>query len=269
MRHIVRCKLLLTMMVSVMTSPSWAASGDPSWNYKNQSWALIKDSSSTQPVPLNYPYGTCGIGSNQAPVNITGSASTARLNRPNPRYIPGTPIFYNTGYSVQVNTEEGYLGSVAIGNDVYPLIQFHFHSPSEHTFDGKHFDAELHFVNIREDGKAAVMTSLISVGAYNAEFQKVLDNVPSTSGQKNSTSGVRLNPNLLLPKNRRQFFTYAGSLTTPPCAEGVNFYIFSQPITISSDQLAGLKRLYDNNNRETQPLNGRVLTSTKTGGMGQ
>jgi carbonic anhydrase len=73
----------------------------------------------------------------------------------------------------------------------------------------------------------------------------------------------------LLPTNRRQFFTYAGSLTTPPCAEGINFYIFAKPITISSDQLAGLKRLYDNNNRMTQPLNGRVLTSTKTGGMGQ
>ncbi|NDG88332.1 MAG: hypothetical protein EBY15_10370 [Gammaproteobacteria bacterium] len=90
-----------------------------------------------------------------------------------------------------------------------------------------------------------------------------------TAGQKNSTSGVRLNPNLLLPKNRRQFFTYAGSLTTPPCAEGVNFYIFTQPITISSDQLAALKKLYDNNNRNTQPLNGRVLTSAKTGGMGR
>jgi len=269
MRHIVRAKLLLTTMLTVMISPSWAASGDPSWGYKNQSWAEIKDTLSTQPVPLNYPYGTCGVGSHQAPVDIQGSASTARLNRPNPRYIPGLPTFYNTGYSVQVNTEEGYLGSVAIGNDVFSLIQFHFHAPSEHTFNGRHYDAELHFVNIREDGKAAVMTSMIMVGAANAEFQKILDNVPTAAGQKNSTSGVRLNPNLLLPTNRRQFFTYAGSLTTPPCAEGINFYIFAKPITISSDQLAGLKRLYDNNNRMTQPLNGRVLTSTKTGGMGQ
>ncbi len=268
MRHIVRAKLLLTTMVTVMISPSWAAPGSPSWDYKNQSWGQIKDSSSTNPLPLNYPYATCGIGQNQAPVNITGTAATARLNRPTPRYVPSTPTFYNTGYAVQVNMEEGYAGSVAVGNDVFPLIQFHFHTPSEHTINGVAYAAELHFVNIRDDGKAAVMTSLIDVGAYNAEFQKVLDNVPK-SGEKNATSGVRLNPNLLLPTNRRQFFTYAGSLTTPPCSEGINFYVFSQPITISSDQLAALKNIYNNNNRVLQPLNDRIVTSAKKGGMGQ
>ncbi len=268
MRHIVRAKLLVTTMLTVMISPSWAASDSgPSWDYKNQSWAQIKDSS-TKPVPLNYPYATCGIGSSQSPVNITGTAATGRLNRPTPRYIPGTPLFLNKDHAVQVNTEEGYLGSVAIGNDVYPLIQFHFHAPSEHTINGKPYDAELHFVNIRRDGKAAVMTSLISVGAFNAEFQKILDNTPIVDGQTNAP-GVRLNPNLLLPTNRRQFFTYAGSLTTPPCSEGINFYIFSQPITISAEQLAALKNLDNNNNRAIQPLNGRVVTSSKAGAMGQ
>jgi carbonic anhydrase len=249
-------------LLAIASQPILADSGNPSWGYTNQNWALIKDTT-TNPTPLNYPYSTCGVGDSQAPVNITGAAVTLKQNSVTARYPNGTPTFYNTGYAVQVNAEDGYMGHVSIGNDQYPLVQFHFHAPSEHTINGASYDAELHFVNIMANGKAAVLTSLISVGAYNAEFQKVLDNVPRTSGAKNSTSGVKLNPMGLLPSNRREFFTYGGSLTTPPCAEGINFYVFKQPITISSDQLAALKAIYSGNNRKTQDLNGRVISSKR------
>jgi type IX secretion system PorP/SprF family membrane protein len=77
------------------------------------------------------------------------------------------------------------------------------------------------------------------------------------------SSGVKLNPMGLIPTNRREFFTYAGSLTTPPCSEGINFYIFKQPITISADQLAALKAIYSGNNRTPQDLNGRVISSKR------
>jgi carbonic anhydrase len=239
-----------------------AASGDPSWGYTDQDWAMIKDTTSN-PTPLNYPYSTCGVGDKQAPVNITGAAITPRQSSVTARYPIAKPIFYNTGYAIQVNSQDSYPGYVVIGNDQYPLIQFHFHAPSEHTINGVSYDAELHFVNINPNGKAAVLTSLINVGAYNAEFQKVLDNVPTTGGAENSSSGVKLNPMGLLPTNRREFFTYAGSLTTPPCSEGINFYIFKQPITISADQLAALKAIYSGNNRTPQDLNGRVISSKR------
>lgn len=249
-------------LLAIASQPILADSGNPSWGYTNQNWAQIKDTT-TNPTPLNYPYSTCGVGDNQAPVNITGAAITPRQSTVTARYPIAKPTFYNTGYAVQVNSEDSYPGYVVIGNDQYPLVQFHFHAPSEHTINGVSYDAELHFVNVNPNGKAAVLTSLISVGAYSSEFQKVLDNVPTTGGAENSTSGVKLNPMGLLPSNRRAFFTYAGSLTTPPCSEGINFYVFKQPITISADQLAALKAIYAGNNRQTQDLNGRVVSSKR------
>ena len=254
--------LILPPLVCALLAPAglMASSDGPSWDYSQQAtWAELNDGSG-EPPPLSYPYATCGIGDNQAPVNLSAKTVTVRLNRVRPQYSVEKPVFYNSGHAVQVNAPDDYTGSVAIGQDSYPLIQFHFHTPSEHTVDGKVYDAELHFVNIRADGKAAVVTSLIKTGAHNAEFQKILDHMPTTAGEKNSTSGVRVNPRKLLPDNLSRFYTYAGSLTTPPCSEGVNFFVFAQPIHISSEQLTALKGFYNNNNRALQPLNSRTIS---------
>ncbi|MFN5745654.1 MAG: carbonic anhydrase [Methylococcaceae bacterium] len=251
------CALTVCLSAAAQVSAS-----DPHWDYTEQSgWAYLQDGSSN-PAPINYPYAACGIGKSQAPVALTGNPPTRRLNRIKLNYGVGYPIFYNNGHVAQVNSSDSYSGTVSVGNDVYPLIQFHMHSPSEHTVNGRAYEAEIHFVNIRDDGKAVVLTSLVTTGKYNAEFQKVLDNMPITANTKNETGGVTFNPARLLPKNLLQFYTYAGSLTTPPCREGINFYVFAQPITISADQLTALKNIYNNNNREVQPLNGRVVTTT-------
>jgi carbonic anhydrase len=98
----------------------------------------------------------------------------------------------------------------------------------------------------------------ISVGAENAVFQLILDNIPSTGPTHNGNTGIHLNPSLFLPRHRSNFITYAGSLTTPPCSEGVNWYVILNPITLSSAQFAKLQGIYDNNRRDVQALNGRA-----------
>jgi carbonic anhydrase len=128
------------------------------------------------------------------------------------------------------------------------------------------------FSAIREDGKMAVLGVLLEEGEANPAFQTILDKVSHNSGVLNSDTGIVINPKSLLPDDLSHFDTYAGSLTTPPCSEGVNWFVFAEPVTISSDQLEQLKGffpdLYDGsldgytngNARFTQDLNGRVVT---------
>lgn len=233
---------------------------DYSWDYPEQDlWPQIMDTS-TNPVPLNYPYGTCGLGKHQSPVEITGTARTRPTNTVRPRYTVDEPVFYNTGHSVAVEASPNYKGFVAIGNDRYTLDHYHFHSPSEHVLNQRTYEAEVHFVNLNRNGKAVVLAVFFTLGAPNRSFQDMLDNMPVIPKTKHEGTGVRINPMAFLPRNTNSYFTYAGSLTTPPCNEGINFYVFPQAITISSAQLASLKALYNNNVRHLQPLNGRVVT---------
>lgn len=219
-----------------------------------------------------YPYAECALGLHQSPVNLEGEKNAKKSNTLEVHYADDTPDFFNSGHAVQVNSSDNYKGRLTIGNDLYPLIQYHFHAPSEHQIGVKTFPAELHLVHIREDGKIAVLGVLLEEGEANPAFQTILDKVSHHSGVLNSDTGIVINPKSLLPDDLSHFDTYAGSLTTPPCSEGVNWFVFAEPVTISSDQLEQLKGffpdLYDGsldgytngNARFTQDLNGRVVT---------
>ncbi len=234
----------------------------PEWNHQGQAtWGALDDSSQTT-VPLMYPYAECSIGSHQSPVDLS-STQLERLS--NPLKIEyrhdTTPDFFNSGHAAQVNLSSGNLSRLMIGNEAYPLIQFHFHTPSEHVLGSKTFPAELHFVHIRADGKIAVLGILLDDQAdiANPEFQKILDNMPITAATHNQDSGIQLNPRLFLPEHKRHVWSYAGSLTTPPCSEGVSWYILSEPVMVAKSQITQLQSLYDENHRLPQALNGRVV----------
>jgi carbonic anhydrase len=181
-------------------------------------------------------------------------------------YDTDTPIFYNNGHTIQVNTSLDYSGGLKIGEESIPLIQLHFHEPSEHVINGHHFPAELHFVHINEDGRIAVLAVAIETGTENPAFQTILDNTSVQGGEQNADSGVQFNPAALLPQqdhDNLEYFTLAGSLTTPPCSEGVQWYLLTDPITISEVQLEQFKSFYTNNARLAQDLNGRAILSNK------
>lgn len=244
-----------------------AFSAPPHWHHDEQpTWWAVEDTS--QDVPLKYPYAECGVGKHQSPVDLAAASinNAKTLNRLQALYDTDTPTFFNSGHGVQVNTSLEYTGVLKIGEESYPLIQFHFHEPSEHVVGDKKFSAELHFVHINDDGRIIVLATAIDIGDENAIFQTILDNTPHQEGEKNSNSGIQINPASLLPAldhKNLDFYTLAGSLTTPPCSEGVQWYLLPKIITISAAQLEQLKGFYTDNARSPQDLNGRSVLSTK------
>ncbi|MBX3616087.1 carbonic anhydrase [Nitrosomonas sp.] len=257
---------LIAMMVTCYASTIVAA---PPWNHDEQDhWGAIEDSSQTV-IPLNYPFAECSIGAHQSPVDFAEAKidNTRKLNNLEIWYdVDSKPVFFNTGHAIQVNTSSGYKGELKIGEESFPLVQFHFHEPSEHAVGGEKFPAELHFVHVGQDGRLIVLGVAINLGAENATMQTILNNMPTTEGGQNPDTGIAIDPTTLLPSLRHQKFDYvslAGSLTTPPCSEGVQWYLMLDPITISAAQLDQMKGFYSNNVRKTQNLNGRTVSSTK------
>lgn len=248
----------LVLVFTLNMATSFAA---PHWTHHEQSeWGAIEDTHQTV-VPLMYPFAECSIGKHQSPIDLAAETNAARLNILRIRYDADTPVFYNSGHGVQVNTSLDYNGRLKIGKLTYPLIQFHFHEPSEHVIHGQTFPAELHFVHVRDDGKLAVLGVLIETGKENPTFQTILNNMPYEEGKKNQNTGISINPKSLLPRNTRDYYAVAGSLTTPPCSEGVEWYVLAEPIVISEQQLEQLKSFYSENARMPQDLNGRVVST--------
>ncbi len=263
-----KTKILKNLAFVIFTGyASIAFSASPHWNHEEQAiWWAVEDTS--QVLPMKYPYAECGVGKHQSPVDLAEAtiSNAKKLNRLQALYLADTPVFFNSGHGVQVNTSDNYTGALKVGEESFPLIQFHFHEPSEHVVGDKKFPAELHFVHINEDGRIAVLATAVDIGNENAVFQTILDNMPHEEGGQNSSADIQLNPAQLLPELDREnldYYTVAGSLTTPPCSEGVQWYLLPQVITISASQLEQLKGFYSNNARFSQDLNGRAILSTQ------
>jgi carbonic anhydrase len=258
---LIKIVLISTVFVFMLQGNLMAA---PHWTHEEQAtWGAIEDTSQTV-VPLNYPYAECSIGKHQSPIDLAAAQinDARRLNDLEIWYDVDTPVFFNSGHGVQVNTSIDYPGELKIGEESFPLIQFHFHEPSEHVIGNTKFPAELHFVHVGEEGRLVVLAVAVNIGAENTTFQTILDNTPREAEGQNTTSGLQINPNSLLPPlkhNKIDYYTLAGSLTTPPCSEGVQWYLLPEAITISSAQLDQLKAFYTNNARSPQGLNGRVV----------
>ncbi|BBL34576.1 carbonic anhydrase [Nitrosomonas stercoris] len=260
-------KMLINLASIVFAgSVTVAVSAPPDWSYEEEPyWGALEDA--TQPVPLSYPYAECNLGKHQSPVDLADEkiVKSRSLNRLAVQYGTDMPSFINTGHAIQVNISQNFRGGLKVGKELLPLTQLHFHEPSEHVFGNKKFPAELHFVHVSRDGKIAVLAVMINIGKENTVFQTILDNMPYRSGEENSTARVWLKLKKLLPSgvstNNLKYLTLAGSLTTPPCSEGVQWYILKESITISEAQLEYMKTFYSNNARSTQDLNERSILS--------
>jgi carbonic anhydrase len=142
------------------------------------------------------------------------------------------------------------------------LRQFHFHHPSEEYIKGGDFDLTAHLVHDDGSGHLAVVAILFKTGSLNALFSAVWRNVPARSEKATNVPSARVNATSLLPSDRG-YYTFQGSLTTPPCSEGVVWYVLKNQATLSADQVALFAKLYPNNARPTQPLYGREVLETK------
>lgn len=200
-------------------------------------------------------YTPCG-GQVQSPIDIAGASDDAALTDIAKTYdATGTEIL-NNGHTLVFTQDAG--SSIVVNGETYNLLQFHFHTVSEHTIDGSHYPMEVHFVHKNEaTGKLAVIGVLFEEGAENPLLANFIDHLP-TATDSTYSSADSYNPADLLPSDK-SYFTYAGSLTTPPCSEIVTWIVMEHPLTASVEQIHKFEELEHENNRPVQPLEGRVI----------
>ncbi|MGM0924271.1 MAG: carbonic anhydrase [Bacillota bacterium] len=157
----------------------------------------------------------------------------------------------DNGHSIQVNVT----GTAKINGRNFDLTQYHFHAPSEHKLDGKHYPIEVHFVNKAQDGRLAVIGVFFKEGAENQGFKKVIDSIKK--GNKNTSVG-EINIAAMLPANK-SYYHYLGSLTTPPLSENVEWYVMKNSVEVSKAQIEAFQNYYNSNNRDLQRLNERLI----------
>jgi carbonic anhydrase len=200
-------------------------------------------------------FPTCGKGMKQSPLNITGpfekSKDTLVVS-----YKEGPLKIVNNGHTIQVNVEPG--STLKINKEVYNLLQFHFHRPSEEQIDGKPMAMVIHFVHKNAEGKLAVLGVLLNEGKDNAEISTLWNNAPKSEGPEVVVDKVKFNPSNLVPAAMTHY-SYEGSLTTPPCTEGVNFYILKTTVDIAKKQVVDFP--FKRNARPVQPANGRKISA--------
>ncbi|WP_180229439.1 carbonic anhydrase family protein [Bacillus wiedmannii] len=159
----------------------------------------------------------------------------------------------NTGHTIKIYNDES--GNAIINGRGFRLEEFHFHTPSEHVVNGHRYSMELHLVHQSQVGRLAALSVFFELGCENPSFQVILDNL---NKQKNLVSGIEINIDKLIP-NRKTYYHYLGSLTTDPFIENVEWYVFSNPIEISLEQLENFKEYHPCNARELFDLNGRKI----------
>lgn len=197
----------------------------------------------------------CVDGTEQSPIDIA-NAKVADLPDLKFAWTASDGTVVNNGHTIQVDVKAG--GTLTIGGTTYTLAQFHFHGPSEHTIGGKSFPLEVHFVHKDPSGKLAVIGVLIGEGAENKAFAPVIEKLPSKENTPTEL-GTSLALASMLP-GVKATYRYDGSLTTPPCSEGVAWNVMAQPITMSKAQIEAItSKFHEPNNRPTQKLNGREL----------
>jgi carbonic anhydrase len=203
-------------------------------------------------------FSTCG-GSSQSPINITGAVPGETLSPLEPDYGFTSIEIENNGHTIEFVCDAG--SSLTVGNMQYQLLQFHYHGNSENTVEGTQYPLEVHFVNKATDGTYAVIGLFFTDGGdtTNALFSQFLAQFPTEEGTYENDS-IELDLSSLLPSNL-SYYNYSGSLTTPPCSETVSWYVLKNTVAASTAQIAQFQAILDNNFREVQPLNGRVIYS--------
>lgn len=238
-------------LVGMAICPLCAASGfgaEHHWSYEGETgpekWGEVDAANAA-----------CSISGQQSPIDITGTL-TARQPPLKISWTKKPDKIVNNGHTIQLDFEGGTL---RLGERNCALKQFHFHHPSEHLFDGKRFAMEAHFVHTDANGLAVVGVLMVA-GKPNAVFKKIAATMPSEAGPA-VPADQAIDPNRLLPA-QRAYFHYAGSLTTPPCSESVDWIVFAHPIEVDETDILRFARLYPMNARPVQKRDRRFILSS-------
>ena len=196
---------------------------------------------------LDKASGVCSTGTRQSPLDIVAPVKSA-LPALKLDYKAAVTEVVNNGHTIQVNVPPG--STLTVGTDSYALVQFHFHRPSEHLIDGKAFPMEVHFVHATKAGSLGVVGVLLTAGAGNATFAAIAAVMPAKPG-KVTTGLAAIDPNGLLPAGRG-YYRYAGSLTTPPCSEDVDWFLLTDTMPLAQANIDAFAKIYPMNARPAQ-----------------
>jgi len=204
---------------------------------------------------LSPAYAVCGQGKSQSPIDIKG-ATAADLKPIQFEYGVTVGEIVNNGHTIQANSAPG--SKITVDGHVYELKQFHFHAPSENRIAGKSFPLEGHLVHTDREGKLAVVAVMFREGAANDAVAAVWAKMPAKKGEKAKPASP-VDAGALLPK-QRSYYSFSGSLTTPPCTEGVRWLVIKEPATVSHQQVEAFERVMEHhNNRPLQASNDRTV----------
>ncbi len=208
---------------------------------------------------LSPEYATCSGGMHQSPVNLTKTTPAAL---PDLRFDYGAvPLeILNNGHTIQVNYARG--SHMTVNGRRYDLKQFHFHHPSEHAVDGLRYDMEVHFVHMDENKNLAVLGVFLSRSRVNQAIAPIWDHMPMFPTKPRVIPNVMVNAADMLPRDHG-VYQYYGSLTTPPCSEGVHWIVMRESIGISPEQLAKFASIFPMNARPVQDKNRRFFLHTQ------
>lgn len=198
----------------------------------------------------------CAKGTSQSPIDLAGAVK-GQLATLDINYKRTSLDVVNNGHTIQVNISNG--SNLQIKGKTFKLLQFHFHSPSEHARNGYRYPMEAHFVHKADDGEIAVIGVFIKEGLHNRTLQKIWDIAPHHEGE--ASSQRMINPSSLIGDEADEYYGYSGSLTTPPCSEGLRWHVMSETIEASREQIDFfVELLHDGHNaRPIQDLNGRSV----------
>lgn len=246
--HLIKTAMFSSILCLTLAGAVEASPGKAHWGYEGHEgpahWG-----------ELSHDYHLCKDGKQQSPIDIT-NAQKGKPGKIKFSYTAGPKNIINNGHTIQVNMNAG--SSITVGGKTYNLLQFHFHSPSEHTINGKPADMVAHFVHQAKDGQLGVVAVLLNKGKANTVINQLWKNLPGTAGKGEELSG-RINVQGLMPTNKA-YYNYSGSLTTPPCSEGVNWMVLQSPIQVSAEQVRAFTDIFSKSVRPVQPLHGRHVS---------
>lgn len=217
----------------------------PLWSYDGETGPLYWGK-------LDPSFASCEKGVEQSPVSIESShLESDKKKKINVRYQPAAVTLMKNGHAVQAELS-ALNNQLTLDGKKYKLLQFHFHHPSEHTIKGKRYPMEIHFVHQDSEKRLAVLGVMVKEGRENEEISSLLKSLEH-NGE------IMIDLKNLVP-NQSKAFQYKGSLTTPPCTEGVRWAVLETPLELSREQIAIFRNIYQNNSRPLQPLHERKIT---------
>lgn len=234
-----------------------AAHEAPAAQHVHWSYTGPKDGVAQWPK-LSPEFKQCAQGRRQSPIDIRDGVKL-QLDGIKFDYKPSPLRIVDNGHTVQINYAPGSM--LVVGSKSFELVQFHFHKPAEERINGRSYELVAHLVHKSKDGRLAVVAVLFIVGTDHPFIQTLWNNLPIEQEREETLPSVKIDVGQMLPKVRG-YFTYIGSLTTPPCTEGVQWIVMKTPVQVSRQQIAVFGKVHDKNARPLQAANGRLIKET-------